>query len=146
MLCRLKIHRWADFAAASKGMNKYQNISTKDKYFFTKNYFTFINFFHPNNWPTPKDCENYSSASAKTPSPKKASPSPKKASPASANKKKRCPAGTRRNKKTGKCENKNKSPRAKTPSPKKASANKKKRCPAGTRRNKKTGNCDNKNK
>ena len=44
--------------------------------------------------------------------------------------KKRCPKGTRRNKKTGECDPKN----LKT------------RCPNGTRRNKKTGNCEAKKK
>ena len=50
-------------------------------------------------------------------------------------KKKRCPNGTRKNKKTGNCEKKTNV------------INKEKRCPNGTRRNKKTGNCEkNKNK
>jgi hypothetical protein len=40
---------------------------------------------------------------------------------------KRCPNGTRKNKKTGNCEKKTK-----------------KRCPNGTRKNKKTGNCEKK--
>jgi len=54
---------------------------------------------------------------------------------------KRCPNGSRRNKKTGECEEhkntvKNQSPE-KPESPKKST-----RCPKGTRKNKKTGNCD----
>lgn len=44
-------------------------------------------------------------------------------------KQKRCPNGTRRNKKTGECENKNKNKKIK-------------RCPNGTHRNKKTGECE----
>jgi hypothetical protein len=55
-------------------------------------------------------------------------------------KKRKCPNGTRRNKKTGECE-----PRGVTPSePHDAMGPlpvKKPRCPKGTRRNKKTGNC-----
>ena len=46
-------------------------------------------------------------------------------------KKKRCPKGTRRNKKTGNCEPLKKTNHGKRP-----------RCPNGTRRNKKTGNCE----
>ncbi len=78
---------------------------------------------------------------------------------------KRCPKGTRKNKKTGVCENKVSSPKApspkvaspkvaslkvaslkvpspKVPSPKVASPPKSKRCPKGTRKNKKTGVCE----
>ena len=44
---------------------------------------------------------------------------------------KRCPKGTRKNKKTGNCEKKIKNEIVR------------KRCPKGTRKNKKTGNCDN---
>jgi hypothetical protein len=47
-------------------------------------------------------------------------------------KRKRCPNGTRRNKKTGNCQSKSKS-KIKTNT---------RRCPNGTRRNKKTGNCE----
>ena len=54
-------------------------------------------------------------------------------------KKKRCPNGTRRNKKTGECEHNKKSA---SPS----SIPKKKRCLNGTRRNKKTGECVNNKK
>lgn len=58
-------------------------------------------------------------------------------------KRKRCPKGTRKNKKTGNCEPTNKPATAKskvkTPTPKPAI---RKRCPKGTRKNKKTGQCD----
>ena len=70
----------------------------------------------------------------------------------------RCPNGTRRNKKTGKCEAKTKKIDVKTKrrrkvkliivkklSPKDKTEKVKKernRCPNGTRRNKKTGNCE----
>ena len=58
-------------------------------------------------------------------------------------KRKRCPKGTRKNKKTGECEPVNKSMTAKskvkTPTPQPAV---RKRCPKGTRKNKKTGQCD----
>jgi hypothetical protein len=85
------------------------------------------------------------SASPKKASPEKASPkkaSPKKASPKKASPKKggkRCPNGTRRNKKTGHCE----STKQKSPSVLSVKL-KKKRCPNGTRRNKKTGACEKK--
>ena len=46
----------------------------------------------------------------------------------SLSRKKRCPNGTRRNKRTGECDKKNQ--------------NQNKRCPNGTRRNKRTGNCE----
>ena len=46
----------------------------------------------------------------------------------------KCPNGTRRNKKTGKCEPTNNNS--------KSTANKTVRCPNGTRRNKKTGKCE----
>lgn len=52
----------------------------------------------------------------------------------------RCPNGTRRNKKTGNCEE------TKKPGSLKSSNAKTGRCPNGTRRNKKTGNCEKKNK
>jgi len=64
---------------------------------------------------------------------------------------KRCPNGTRRNKKTGMCISKNKAktpspkPRAKTPSPKPKAPSPKynvKRCPNGTRKNPKTKICE----
>jgi hypothetical protein len=71
---------------------------------------------------------------SKSASPKKASP--KKASP---KKGKRCPNGTRRNKKTGHCE----STKQKSPSVLSVKL-KNKRCPNGTRRNKKTGACEKK--
>jgi hypothetical protein len=71
------------------------------------------------------------------------SPSPK--APAASGKTKRCPKGTRRNKKTGNCESVSTKAHVKmrSPSPVVASL-KKKRCPKGTRRNKKTGNCEKK--
>ena len=93
-----------------------------------------------------------------------AKPSPKKPT---LKKHKRCPKGTRRNKKTGNCDpvtlkvkkrdDEKTQPRPKTPSPKtpspkkptpkkpspkKPTLKKHKRCPKGTRKNKKTGNCD----
>jgi serine/threonine protein kinase len=58
---------------------------------------------------------------------------------------KRCPKGTRRNKKTGNCEPSGKEPSGKKSSGKFYTANLipvSKRCPKGTRRNKKTGNCE----
>ena len=95
-------------------------------------------------------------AKLKTPSPK--IPSPKKPSPKipSPKTRKRCPKGTRKNKKTGKCESiglksktppkprtpSPKKPSPKKPSPKKPSPKTRKRCPKGTRKNKKTGKCD----
>jgi hypothetical protein len=59
---------------------------------------------------------------------------------------KRCPNGSRRNKKTGNCDKKstNKSSSSKKSYTKKPSSPKRKRCPVGSRRNKKTGNCDKK--
>ena len=52
---------------------------------------------------------------------------------------KRCPAGSRRNKKTGRC----KPYRARTTAAKKApTQGKRPRCPRGTRRNKRTGKCE----
>uniref|UniRef100_A0A6C0LKA9 DNA polymerase beta n=1 Tax=viral metagenome TaxID=1070528 RepID=A0A6C0LKA9_9ZZZZ len=58
-------------------------------------------------------------------------------------KKKRCPNGTRKNKKTGNCDPINRSStsksKVKTTSP---LAIARKRCPKGSRKNKKTGNCD----
>lgn len=75
-------------------------------------------------------------------------------------KRKRCPKGTRKNRKTGECEQVVKKsvskaktptpPKAKTPTPPKAaskvrspvSPKAKKRCPKGTRKNKKTGECE----
>ena len=78
-------------------------------------------------------------AKIKTPSPKKPSPKTRK----------RCPKGTRKNKKTGNCDSisvlqktHTPPPKPKTPSPKKPSPKTRKRCPKGTRKNKKTGNCD----
>lgn len=50
---------------------------------------------------------------------------------------KRCPKGTRRNKKTGKCHKVKKAV-----VPRVTNKTRKKRCPNGTRRNKKTGNCE----
>ncbi len=65
---------------------------------------------------------------------KSPSPSPVRKSPSPVNKTvKRCPRGSRRNKKTGNCDPVNKS------SAKNVTM---KRCPRGSRRNKKTGNCD----
>ena len=58
-------------------------------------------------------------------------------------KRKRCPNGTRKNKKTGNCDPVDKKStaksKAKTPSPKPVA---RKRCPKGTRKNKKTGQCE----
>ena len=53
-------------------------------------------------------------------------------------KKKRCPKGSRRNKKTGKCVSTNPQP----PPPPQQPQPKLKRCPNGTRRNKKTKKCE----
>lgn len=72
-----------------------------------------------------------------------AAPANAKAPSARANTKK-CPKGTRRNKKTGNCDGP-RSPKPKTASakPKTASAKPKtKRCPKGFKRSKKTGNCE----
>ena len=80
---------------------------------------------------------NAASANAKSPSARAKAPS------ARANAKK-CPKGTRRNKKTGNCDGP-RSPKPKTASakPKTASAKPKtKRCPKGFKRSKKTGNCE----
>ena len=52
---------------------------------------------------------------------------------------KKCPSGTRRNKKTGECERTKKEPSSKSKS---KEEEKKKNCPRGTRRNKKTGECE----
>lgn len=55
----------------------------------------------------------------------------------------RCPNGTRRNKKTGKCEPTGvASSKSSTTSASSVKASKSKRCPKGTRKNKRTGNCD----
>jgi hypothetical protein len=88
-------------------------------------------------------------ASPKQASPKQASPPSKKASTpskkASTGKRARCKNGTRFNKKTQNCQQKNNrssppSKRASTPS-KKANTGKRARCKNGTRFNKKTQNC-----
>ena len=65
----------------------------------------------------------------------------------STQKRKRCPKGTRKNKKTGNCEPVKKkslpASKPKTPTPVVASKPAiRKRCPKGTRKNKKTGNCE----
>lgn len=76
---------------------------------------------------------------------KELTPSPKKPTPKT---RKRCPNGTRKNKKTGNCDpiglklRKPSPKKPKTPSPKKSTLKTRKRCPKGTRKNKKTGNCD----
>ena len=71
-------------------------------------------------------------------------PSSKTPIPLKAKKERRCPNGTRRNKKTGNCDTvilkRKTQTKAKTPVV--AKAKKERRCPNGTRRNKKTGNCD----
>ena len=56
----------------------------------------------------------------------------------------RCPNGSRRNKKTGICEKKSTKKSSSKKSKKPSSSPKRKRCPSGFRRNKKTGNCDKK--
>ena len=66
-------------------------------------------------------------------------------------KRKRCPNGTQRNKKTGNCETKGKKTKLQKPGPKPTRVDlkktvKRKRCPNGTQRNKKTGNCETKGK
>ena len=52
---------------------------------------------------------------------------PRRSSRFASKKRSRCPNGTRKNQKSGKCEKKSEKTR--------------KRCPNGTRKNKKTGNC-----
>ena len=54
----------------------------------------------------------------------------------------RCPKGTRRNKKTGKCESINEDFEEEGPAPKPLPKKKLARCPNGTKRNKITGKCD----
>ena len=83
-----------------------------------KNYFL---FFFVNKEYKKMDSLSYSKSKSKS------------KSPSIIVKKKRCPNGTRKNKKTGNCEPKNKTINNHQVN---------KRCPNGTRRNKKTGNCE----
>jgi len=102
------------------------------------------------NYPTAEDipnnieCNNNNKGNNKSKKPPKASkarPSP----PRNNSKRKKCPNGSRRNKKTGICEsttkNKAPTPPRREPTPPRNDS-KRKRCPNGSRRNKKTGHCE----
>jgi len=136
-----------------KDCNKYTMWDELKKYIdtFSSLFKTYVSNFNKHNNKGKNKSKKSPPPPPKDPTPPPKDPTP----PRNSSKRKKCPKGSRRNKKTGNCDstakNKEPTPPHKPPTPppnqsRRSSSprnnSKRKRCPNGTRRNKKTGNCD----